>query len=126
MTLIIAPVIVSFPFSNEANNIVENIDKEKHLPSNVKQIINTFKANYQRKLIDEAGVSGITIWGESHASLHTWVQNNYVSFDVYSCKNFNHKECINFVKDYFDVISGTASVINRFTNAPHKIINFEV
>ncbi len=126
MTLIIPPIIVSFPFSNEANSIVDKIDKEKHLPSNVKEIINTFKMNYQRKLIHEAGISGITIWAESHASLHSWVESNYISLDVYSCKDFNHKACVNFIKDYFEVVSGTASVINRYTNTPHKIVNFEV
>jgi len=35
------------------------------------------------------GISGIVIIAESHIAIHTWPEFNYVSIDVFSCKNFD-------------------------------------
>lgn len=34
---------------------------------------------------DEGGVTGVIVLAESHLSVHTWPEENYVTLDVYVC-----------------------------------------
>lgn len=47
------------------------------------------------------GVSGFIMLYESHISLHTWPEEGYVAMDLYSCKDFDHKAIMEFVKDFW-------------------------
>ena len=46
------------------------------------------------------GVSGVIIIAESHLSLHTWPEHNYMAFDIFSCGEFK----FNLVCEYLVVI----------------------
>jgi S-adenosylmethionine decarboxylase len=47
------------------------------------------------------GISGFVMLYESHISLHTWPEENYVAMDIYSCKNFDHKEAVKYLKKFW-------------------------
>lgn len=47
------------------------------------------------------GVSGFIMLYESHISLHTWPEEGYVAMDLYSCKDFDHKAIMKFVKEFW-------------------------
>ena len=47
------------------------------------------------------GVSGFIMLYESHISLHTWPEEGYVAMDLYSCKDFDHKAIIQYVKKFW-------------------------
>ena len=38
---------------------------------------------------EEWGISGFVFIAESHISIHTFVERNYVNIDVFSCKSFD-------------------------------------
>ncbi len=47
------------------------------------------------------GISGFVMLYESHISLHTWPSDGYLAMDIYSCKDFNDKEIIKYLKKYW-------------------------
>lgn len=49
----------------------------------------------------DQGVTGVVILEESHASIHTFAQTGLITIDVYSCKGFDPKAVVEFVKQKF-------------------------
>jgi S-adenosylmethionine decarboxylase len=47
------------------------------------------------------GFSIVQIITESHISLHTWPEYNYLALDIFSCKNFDENKAIEKIKKYF-------------------------
>ena len=45
-----------------------------------------------------SGYSGFVILLESHISFHTWPEENYAALDVYSCKDFDEKAAVSYLK----------------------------
>ena len=50
---------------------------------------------------DKGGVSGFVLIAESHITLHTFMLQKYVSFDIFSCKNFDIDKAIGILKKLF-------------------------
>lgn len=48
-----------------------------------------------------AGLEGVMIWAESGVQCYTWSKQSFFSCDIYSCKLFNVKKTVAFIKDYF-------------------------
>ncbi len=61
----------------------------------------------------EWGISGFVLLYESHISCHTWPENCYVSMDVYSCRNFDHRKTIRFIKNAWGGNSMKIQVFKR-------------
>ena len=49
------------------------------------------------------GISGFVMIAESHISIHTFPQMNYVFMDIFSCKPFDVEKTIQMVKTMFKV-----------------------
>lgn len=47
------------------------------------------------------GISGFVMIYESHISCHTWPEKGYISMDVYSCKDFNEQQLLDFLKKFW-------------------------
>lgn len=48
---------------------------------------------------DPGGYSGFVIIQESHVSIHTFAKRGYVTIDVYSCREFDAQESIDYLID---------------------------
>ncbi len=59
------------------------------------------------------GVSGFVMIYESHISCHTWPALGYVSMDVYSCRPFDHKKTIAFLKKFWGCRTMKVRVVKR-------------
>jgi len=59
------------------------------------------------------GISGFVMIYESHISAHTWPELGYVSMDVYSCREFDEKKTIQFLKEYWGAKKMVTRVIPR-------------
>lgn len=59
------------------------------------------------------GVSGFIMLYESHISLHTWPEEGYVAMDLYSCKDFDDKAIVKYLKDYWDTKKMKIKVVIR-------------
>ena len=105
------PVTVKFPHAiSELNRIVESLKREGLGGSDTaKSIINDLK---QRE--GEAyGYSTFVMIAESHLSIHTFPELNYVSFDCYSCKDFDHAEVDRIMRKPFSITTYEAQLCAR-------------
>lgn len=56
---------------------------------------------------DDWGISGIVLIAESHIAIHTFPEKGFFTLDIFSCKDFDIRDAVNFVVDelqpkYFD------------------------
>ena len=62
---------------------------------------------------DKAGLSGWVPLIESGIQIHTLVPKNFISIDVYSCKNFTAENIEKYVQDYFECKEVEMNYIER-------------
>ena len=58
---------------------------------------------YHGKTAEDWGVSGFVLIAESHISIHTFPERQYVSIDIFSCKDFDATSSLDDVKRTFDL-----------------------
>lgn len=122
MTLVTPPIVVQFPFSGEADMLANKL-----ADSGIKSpILDEFFYHLEKKRKQEAGISGIAIWAESHTSFHSWPDDLFFSLDIYSCKDFDPLLAINYVVEYFNITYASVSIIDRYMHNSHKICVGEI
>lgn len=47
------------------------------------------------------GISGFIMLYESHISVHTWPEEGYMAMDLYSCKEFDDKAILEYLKKFW-------------------------
>ena len=68
---------------------------------------------------DPGGWSGFVVIAESHISIHTFPKRQFVSADVYTCRNGLDKEFVlNYFKKVFDLKDVESNFIKRGTRYP--------
>lgn len=55
--------------------------------------------NYFFHQFQPEGVTGIILIAESHFSIHTWPQDNYAAFDVFTCGDMDVDKAIIVLKE---------------------------
>lgn len=58
---------------------------------------------YHGKTAEDWGVSGFVLIAESHISVHTFPERQYVNIDIFSCKDFDATSSLDDVKRTFDL-----------------------
>jgi len=66
------------------------------------------------------GLTAFYIIAESHLAIHTWPENSYFAFDLFSCKDFDEKIVIQILKKNFSIKKLFSQVLERGTS-----INFQ-
>lgn len=117
MTLVIPPISMKFPFSGETQRLIKRLEEE----GTTSPIIEKFKQHIKHRDEDQGGVSAITVWLESHASLHSWPLDNYISIDLYSCKTFKYEPILEFTKQFMKLKRLHCLIVDRKMNAPALI-----
>ena len=117
MTLVIQPIAMAFPFSGETQRLIKRLEAE----GTTSPIIEEFKQHIKHRDEEQGGVSAITVWLESHASLHSWPLDKYISIDLFSCKNFACEPIIDFTKDFMKLDTLHITEIDRMMKAPATI-----
>ena len=121
MTLVIPPISMKFPFSGETQRLIKNLELE----GTTSPIIEEFKQHIKHRDEEQGGVSAITVWLESHASLHSWPLDKYISIDLFSCKMFDAKPVIDFTMEFMKLDKASVIILDRMMNKPAKIEQFE-
>ena len=100
MTMILPPVTVNFPHAIcEMTRVVQNLEAEGL--GNSKAATELRKHLAERKN-ESYGYSTFAMIAESHLSIHTFPELNYLSFDCYSCKTFNVNAVIDCIEAHFE------------------------
>lgn len=51
----------------------------------------------------DPGISGFVVIAESHICIHTFPTREYVNIDIFSCKDFDHKQALADVLDLYSL-----------------------
>ena len=62
---------------------------------------------------EDSGLSGFVVIAESHISVHTFPQRNYVNIDVFSCKAFDSKRALKDIQHIFGLQRVKSWVVER-------------
>ena len=62
---------------------------------------------------ENPGITGIEVIDKSHIAIHTFTENNTISIDVYSCKTFNAKTVVEYLKKHIEFTEITTRTITR-------------
>lgn len=120
MTLVIPPISMKFPFSGETQRLIKRLEDE----GTSSPVIEEFKQHIKHRDEDQGGVSAITVWLESHASLHSWPLDKYISIDLFSCKMFEYDEILNYTMDFMKLEKANIIVVDRMMDAPAQLKQF--
>ena len=67
-------------------------------------------------------ISGFVMIAESHISIHTFPDQDYVFMDIFSCKQFDAERAINYLVDAFEATKHERCILKRGIDFPEKII----
>ncbi len=67
---------------------------------------------------DPGGWSGFVMIQESHISIHTFIKRRFVTMDIYSCKQFDTEESIEYIKQVFQPENVDVEIVVRGKKYP--------
>lgn len=129
MTLIIPPIVCRYPFANsELEAFCDNVEKELKSKEPVQDLaaIRTMRQQLSKRQAADSGVTGVSIWAESHCAIHTWDADNYFAFDAFSCKDYKPKDAIRLLLNHFDIEVMNCINLIRHLHALPTITNFQI
>ncbi|MBI2664374.1 adenosylmethionine decarboxylase [Candidatus Woesearchaeota archaeon] len=62
---------------------------------------------------DRGGVTGFVILVESHMAIHTFPEDGYATFDIFSCKDFDIKYAVDLLTKMLGAVKVEKNFINR-------------
>ena len=71
---------------------------------------------------EDWGISGFVLIAESHISIHTFPEKDYLSLDIFSCKPFDISMAIINIKDKFEIKKCEQHILNRGLEFPKQIM----
>jgi S-adenosylmethionine decarboxylase len=139
MTLVLPPIVCRYPFAHdEMTAFCDDIEVE--LEKKAKDIatagiapidlslapVQVMRDFLRRRQAEESGVTGVSIWAESHAAIHTWDEDNYYAFDAFSCKDFQPRDALRLLLSHFDIEILNCVNLLRFQRSMPKVANFQI
>src|SRR3989442_14172196 len=70
---------------------------------------------------EDWGLSGFVLIAESHVSIHTFPEKNFVSVDIFSCKAFDADLASAYLKLAFGITKFETNVLDRGTEFPKEL-----
>ena len=67
------------------------------------------------------GISGFVMIAESHISIHTFPDQDYVFMDIFSCRHFDTESAIKYLINAFGARKHTTKILKRGLDFPPKI-----
>lgn len=94
------------------------------------KIMPPYVFRYYGKLPEKWGLSGFVLIAESHISIHTFPEGNFLSVDIFACVQFNTEEATSFIQEAFGIKRIETNLIERGRDYPFdlkkaQIINLE-
>ena len=68
------------------------------------------------------GVSGFVMIAESHISIHTFTDQDYVFMDIFSCRGFDADRAVGYLTSAFESTKIEKHVLKRGVDFPKKAI----
>mgnify|MGYP001176264979 FL=1 len=111
MTMILPPITVKFPHSTcEMSRILQKLEEEGLQASKTAMQI---RADLKNRKEESYGYSTFVMIAESHLSIHTFPELNYISFDCYSCKYFDTDVVKILLQKFFNTTKINTQIAKR-------------
>jgi len=68
---------------------------------------------YMGPVLEDWGISGFVFIAESHIGIHTFVEQNYINIDIFSCKGFDTEKAIEDFREGFHLVKLRTCLIDR-------------
>jgi len=62
---------------------------------------------------EDWGISGFVLIAESHITVHTFPEKGYVNVDIFSCKEFDPNQAVEYVRDRLELGQIACRVLRR-------------
>lgn len=85
------------------------------------KIMPPYVFRYNGSVPEDWGISGFVLIAESHISIHTFPDKQYLSLDMFSCKPFDTQRAVDFVKKHFEIQKCEIKVLDRGQEFPNTI-----
>ena len=86
------------------------------------KIMPPYTFSYSGLKPEDWGVSGIVLIAESHISMHTFPEKNYVSLDIFSCKDFDAEAAADIIASKFEAKNYEKNFFMRGRHFPKDIM----
>jgi S-adenosylmethionine decarboxylase len=139
MTAVLPPIVCRYPFANDEIAAFCS-DVEAELEAKARELaarrrkpvdlslapVRLMKEFLRRRQLEESGVTGVSIWAESHAAIHTWDEDNYYAFDAFSCRDFRPRDALRLLLTHFDIETLNCVNLFRYQRSIPRVSNFQV
>jgi S-adenosylmethionine decarboxylase len=85
---------------------------------NMTKIMPPYVFTYKGTVEDDWGVSGIVLIAESHISIHTFPDKQFVTLDIFSCREFDVDKAVAYFCDIFQPESYDKQLLMRGREFP--------
>jgi S-adenosylmethionine decarboxylase len=102
-------------------SLIYNFLSEYPAKIEMTKIMPPYVFRYDARNPEDWGISGFVLIAESHISIHTFPEKNYLSLDIFSCKEFDSKRAISYVKKLFGVQKSEVKLLDRGLEFPKDI-----
>lgn len=111
MTLVFPPMAMSFPFAGETNKLIDKLTAEGKCEDSA--VFQEFKKHIEQRNNFGGGVSAVAVWVESHCTLHSWTEKNYISIDLFSCSSYDIEPVIEHTNSIMGLTKAHYVVVDR-------------
>ena len=95
-----------------------------HDMNRIKEVLDMICKKYNYTIVNKMehqfepeGLTLLYLLSESHISIHTFPEKNYLALDVYTCREYSNNDVYLEIYDYiigvFDAVSGEPIIIDR-------------
>jgi S-adenosylmethionine decarboxylase len=88
---------------------------------NMTKIMPPYVFRYEAKKAEDWGISGFVLIAESHISIHTFPEKDYLSLDIFSCKEFDADKAVSYVTELFSAQRSEVKLLDRGLEFPKDI-----
>ena len=102
-------------------NLIYRILDELPARIGMTKIMPPYVFKYSGVKPEDWGLSGFVLIAESHISIHTFPEKNFVSVDIFSCKTFDAAFASGYLKTAFGIAKVETNVLDRGTEFPKEL-----
>ncbi len=85
------------------------------------KIMPPYVFTYHGAVEDDWGVSGVVLIAESHISIHSFPEKGFATLDIFSCRDFNVDDAIEYFAQIFKPESYEKQVLMRGREFPRSM-----
>ncbi|MBK9142648.1 MAG: adenosylmethionine decarboxylase [Candidatus Melainabacteria bacterium] len=85
------------------------------------KIMPPYVFTYHGSVEDDWGVSGVILIAESHISIHTFPDKGFATLDIFSCREFDVEDAIDYFQAHYEPESYDKHLLMRGREFPRSL-----